>query len=146
MQGCCELMYPQQRHRNGSFGSTLHSLSMVILFFQSHITWCSFAISSCHSCHSCAFAVIAVGAESLEVSQQMDDDAAVSQSSEISDFIIVDAFVTFVSQQDYIAAAPQMHALLNVCNARKAASLHAPFLTNWVGRLTCNNLKQGLRR
>jgi hypothetical protein len=32
MQGCCELMYPQRRHRNGSFGSTLHSLSMVSFF------------------------------------------------------------------------------------------------------------------
>ena len=98
------------------------------------------------TCHSFIFAVIAVGAESLEVSQQMDDDAAVSQSSEISDFIIVDAFITFVSQQDYIAAAPQLHALLNVRNARRAASPHAPFLTYWVGRLTCNNSKQGLRR
>ena len=80
-------------------------------------------------CHAAthAFAVIAVGAESLEVSQHMDDDAAVSQSSE-NDFIIVDALITFVSQQDYIVAATQLHALLNVCNARGAASLYAPFL------------------
>lgn len=74
-------------------------------------------------CHAAthAFAVIAVGAESLEVSQHMDDDAAVSQSSENSDFVIVDALITFVSQQDYIVAATQLHALLNVCNARGAA-------------------------
>ena len=86
-------------------------------------------------CHAAthAFAVIAVGAESLEVSQHMDDDAAVSQSSENSEFIIVDALITFVSQQDYIVAATQLHALLNVCNARGVASLYAPFffLSGW---------------
>ncbi len=66
-------------------------------------------------------AVIALGAESLEVSQQVNDGADGMQSSEHLDVVILDAVVSFVSQQDYIAAAPQLDALIHV-RASPAAS------------------------
>jgi hypothetical protein len=65
--------------------------------------------------------VIALGAESLEVSQQVNDGAADMQSLEHLDAVIVDAVVSFVSQQDYIAAAPQLDTLIHV-RATPAAS------------------------
>ena len=58
-------------------------------------------------------AAIALGAESLEVTQQLDDSSATTSA----DVVVVDATVSFVGQQDYVAAAAQLDALLKVQHA-----------------------------
>jgi hypothetical protein len=84
--------------------------------------WCVFACAAepftLLFCHFAAAtpnprAAIALGAESLEVTQQLDDSSATTSA----DVVVVDATVSFVGQQDYVAAAAQLDALLKVQHA-----------------------------
>ena len=62
--------------------------------------------------------VIALGGESLEVSQQLDDGPSGEQLPQQVNVIIVDALMSFVSHQDYAAVARQLDSLLRVCTSR----------------------------
>jgi hypothetical protein len=59
-------------------------------------------------------AAIALGAESVEVSQQMDDVPAHTRAPKDVELVVVDAVMSFVGHQDYLTAAPQLDALVNV--------------------------------
>jgi hypothetical protein len=105
----------------------IHNYARVIRFHlpssivQSWLTWLNSTFSQ-HGIHTRLFAVafphylpvIALGGESLEVLQQTDDMLPVSSAAADVDFVIMDALMSFVSEHDYLAAAPQLNALLNV--------------------------------
>ena len=97
----------------------LSGWSVSFLPLQSFTPFVRFRVT-CAS-HLALAAVIALGAESLEVTQQLDDTSSADSSSANFDFVVVDAAMSFVSQHDYAAAAVLLNALLNV-RARRCMS------------------------
>ena len=116
LRGLCARTYIPPTRRRGSLGSTPPSLNKVRCPSLDPSTYeLESGYDRCQPPHFSA--AIALGAESVEVSQQMDAAPAPADSRAPKDdveLIVLDAVMSFVGHQDYLTAAPQLHHLLNV--------------------------------